>query len=200
MFDRLKQNKKNALVQFGDLEPILDELRKISNMKIEGAERHGDYTWSVPRNQQTVKGGGGGEQTTLVVDTSIFFAEITNSHGADATNYGGSTRYYRWKYEFREVIKSDQMGYNGVFGQPGTLTRTGTAYNLGEWINTFPSVNNSPILGNGVAFKQLIDNFPGMNIQPAPIGTIVLMRQTNPNTPALSEFWFQYENAIDGSC
>jgi len=111
----------------------------------------------------------------------LFPAQITGST-ADGDN--------RWSYTFKEVAKSG-TGYTDW-----TATDiSGNARNLVEVGNSATGVQ-----GNGVDVDG--EDFPeGFEIQPCPTGTYVLMYRMLPNVDEpVAEYWFGYENGIDGTC
>jgi len=113
--------------------------------------------------------------------TTGFWAKLTGS-SADGTN--------RWSYSFTEVYKTT-AGYGGWATLSGG--RTGTARNTIEDGNT-----GSGTLGNGVAVSNLDTDDYTFTLQPAPDDVIVRVREVDHG--GSTEYWFQYENGVDGSC
>ena len=115
-----------------------------------------------------------------------FWARLTSS-AADGTN--------RYKYAFSEVYKSS-AGYGGWAtlsgGRSGT-TSTDPARNTIEDGNS-----GSGTLGNGVAVSSLDTGDYTFTLQSAPDDVIVWVREVDQG--GTTEYWFQYENGIDGSC
>ena len=101
---------------------------------------------------------------------------------------------YRWTYAFVEVAKT-VAGYGGWT----TLTggRTGTAYNTIEDMNSASGVQ-----GNGVDRAHLDTAAYTFAIQPCPEGNVVWMRtiRFKVGEEAKVEYWFSYENGVDGEC
>jgi hypothetical protein len=106
---------------------------------------------------------------------------------------GGSTSAgpNKWTYNFTEVQKISG-GYSGFSAV--TNGRTGTAYNMAEYINSATGLQ-----GNGVVVENLA-TVPGeYTIQPCPPGTPVVM-QAITRTDGVTEYWFSHTNGIDGVC
>lgn len=116
---------------------------------------------------------------------SYFFARITASSGGSTDN--------QWNYTFAEVHRDAVAGYEGHW-YTRTGGKSGTAYNLTENMN-----QATGLCGNGVNATNLAADFPDFAIQPAPVDTIVVM-YTVTNAASEIEYWFQYENAVDGGC
>jgi len=110
-----------------------------------------------------------------------FWAQLTGS-SADGTN--------RWSYSFVEVYKAT-AGYGGWASLSGG--RSGTARNTIEDGNS-----GSGTLGNGVAVSNLDTDDYTFTLQPVPGDVIVWVREVNQG--GTTEYWFQYENGVDGSC
>jgi len=120
-----------------------------------------------------------------------FWATITAS-AADGAN--------RWKYAFSEVYKSS-AGYGGWAtlseGRSGT-TSTDPARNTIEDMNTGVDAH---IEGNGVDPANLDPAATGsdtFSIMPCTNGNIVRMYEVDRG--GNSEYWFSYENGVDGDC
>lgn len=104
----------------------------------------------------------------------------------------------RWKYDFVEVQKNT-AGYGGWTtksgGRTGSVAGGNPAYNRIEDRNT-----TSGLFGNGVSSTNLTGAY---SIMPAPAasadGVIVEMAQV-PLASGGIEYWFSYENAVDGRC
>ena len=110
-----------------------------------------------------------------------FWAKLTGS-SADGTN--------RWSYSFVEVYKAT-AGYGGWATKSGG--KSGTALNTIEDGNS-----GSGTLGNGVAVSSLDTGDYTFTLQPVPDDVIVWVREVDQG--GTTEYWFQYENGIDGSC
>jgi len=110
-----------------------------------------------------------------------FWAQLTGS-SADGTN--------RWSYSFTEVYKAI-AGYGGWATKSGG--RSGTARNSIEDGNS-----GSGTLGNGVAVSSLDTDDYTFTLQPAPDDVIVWVREVDQG--GTTEYWFRYENGVDGSC
>jgi hypothetical protein len=116
-----------------------------------------------------------------------FWAEIGASPAADGTN--------RFKYAWTEVYKSG-AGY----GNWSTLTggRSGTT-GTNPARNTIEDTNSgSGTLGNGVAVANLDTDDFTFTLSAAPSGAIVRMFEVVQGTSI--EYWFAYENGVDGTC
>ena len=116
---------------------------------------------------------------------SIFYAKITGS-SPDGAN--------RYKYTWVEVVKLTN-GYGGwVVRENGRVGTAGNGYyarNLVEDMNA-----ETGMLGNGVAVSSLVGTFA---LQPAPVDTIVQLMEVRTGEGS-TEYWFSYENGIDGEC
>jgi hypothetical protein len=93
----------------------------------------------------------------------------------------------RWVYTFVELEKTS-AGYNGWADK--TSGRTGNCYNLIEDQN-----GATGTYGNGVASVNLVGTF---TVKPCPTGTRIMLHAVDAGGTA--EYWFSYENAIDGEC
>jgi hypothetical protein len=120
-----------------------------------------------------------------------FWASISGN-ASDGTN--------RWKYAFSEVNKSSE-GYGGWAtlsgGRSGT-TSSGPARNSIEDMNTG---SDSHIEGNGVDPAHLDPAETGsdtFSLMPCTSGNIVRMHQVECGQSV--EYWFSYENGVDGDC
>jgi len=110
-----------------------------------------------------------------------FWAQLTGS-SADGTN--------RWSYSFVEVYKAT-AGYGGWATKSGG--KSGTARNTIEDGNSA-----SGTLGNGVAVSSLDTDDYTFTLQPVPDDRVVWIEEVDQGGTA--EYWFQYENGVDGSC
>ena len=129
------------------------------------------------------------------IESSIFPGKITGTTGV-ATN--------QWTYNITEQRKTAQ-GYGGWSDLNGG--RVVVARNTIENMNT-----GSGIEGNGVDHDGSAFTSTNFQMMPAPAGVIVFVHQINftpsdapplPTDPPLSpesEYWFEYENADDGTC
>jgi len=117
-----------------------------------------------------------------------FWAEITGN-ASDGTN--------RWKYAFSEVYKSSS-GYGGWAmlsgGRSGT-TSTNPARNTIEDMNTGADAH---VEGCGVDVDHLDTTDWTFEIMPCTTGNIVWMREVAQGES--TEYWFSYENGVDGEC
>lgn len=99
----------------------------------------------------------------------------------------------RWVYTATRVIKS-AAGYGGWTEPAGAPTVT--CRNAIEDLNAA-----SGIFGNGVNSSNLVGSF---TVRPVPAGAIVEVVAVpvtpESGTPPPAEWWFSYENAIDGAC
>ncbi len=108
-----------------------------------------------------------------------FVAKIT---GATAGNPN------QWSYSWTRQ-KLTTSGYTGWTDDE--QTGNANAYNLSEVMN-----DGAGLEGNGVDIDGA--DFPaGFELMPVPVGAFVWMRAVK---GALTEYWFQYENGIDGEC
>lgn len=123
-----------------------------------------------------------GLHLSLAIEGAQSFWAFVASPSRDGDNW-------RWSYTFTEV-KKNSTGYGGWTALTGG--RTGTAYNTIEDMN-----GESGLMGNGVNTDNLSDT--EMTVQPCPANTPVRMYlvTASDGTP---EYWFSYENAIDGTC
>jgi len=110
-----------------------------------------------------------------------FWAQLTGS-SADGTN--------RWSYSFTEVYKAT-AGYGGWATLSGG--KSGTARNTIEDGNS-----GSGTLGNGVAVSSLDTDDYTFTLQPVPDDRVVWVEEVDQG--GSTEYWFQYENGVDGSC
>lgn len=120
-------------------------------------------------------------------DDGSFWAEIDGYELEDAL---------KWKYSWHEVYK--QTAGNGLYafqflygGRSGTTTDNPAR-------NTIENCNSAGAggMGNGVAYPSLPGDFC---LQPCPGGVVVRMWAT-PVDSGGTEYWFQYENGVDGAC
>ena len=115
-----------------------------------------------------------------------FWAKITESV-ADATGN-------RWIYSWNEV-KKNLPGYGGwgVSGRSGASD----AYNSIENINS-----DVGMLGIGITSDELDSEDWLFDIVSAPNNVIVRMNEVAfiSDTEIITEYWFSYENSVDGSC
>lgn len=113
---------------------------------------------------------------------AAFPARIT-AWATDSTN--------RWTYSFVEVVKKT-AGYGGWSTRTGG--RTGTARNMFEDMN-----DGAGIEGNGINVDGT--DFPaGFKMQPVPAGTVVMVYRVLEASAGAQEFWFDFVNAVDGTC
>lgn len=142
-----------------------------------------------------------------------FLARIYDYGYADADIHTG-----RWRYGWNEMTKTaagyGELGVNPFDikkdGRSGTAV-TNCARNFIEVLNSTEGLQGNGINLDGVSIPA------GFDVQPVPIGTVVLMHEIDFNLeeetgevdakgnpikelkPYL-EYWFAYENAFDGSC
>ena len=115
---------------------------------------------------------------------TLFFAKITGAVEAGAG-------VNQWEYNWQKVVKS-AAGYGP--GGWALSSATGRAYNVCEYMNSTFGVQ-----GNGVDVDG--EDFPdGFSIQPCPTDNIVVMHSTLLSGSDYPEYWFAYENGIDGTC
>lgn len=118
----------------------------------------------------------------------VFLAMITG-HTAASSSSGCNQYLYSWV-----AVTKSGSGYDGTWTSTGTSGTTGSspAYNLCEVIN---SGTEPYTLGNGVFSDNLIGSY---SLRACPDGVVVLMK-TVPISGG-KEYWFQYENGVDGDC
>jgi len=113
------------------------------------------------------------------------FGRITSS--SQVSGYGGN----RYTYQFAQVEKTG-AGYGGWTNVQNGIS--GAAYNLIEDQNF-----TSGTLGNGVSISNLTTDKARFTLQPAPTGTRVMLMPVV-TTSGSTEYWFSYENGVDGGC
>lgn len=114
----------------------------------------------------------------------------------------------RWTYSWNEVIKT-QIGYGPAMlhsgdpwedscWMPKADGRAGAynAFNYVEAMNDGLLTEGNGINVDGTAFPALF------TIQPVPRGVIVLLDEIifSVGDKTYTEYWFSYENAVDGTC
>jgi len=114
-----------------------------------------------------------------------FWARVTGHAGAGEN---------RWSYDFEGVVKSIG-GYGGWTADPSLPSGTGSAYNTVEDMNS-----GSGTQGNGVDLANLDTPEYTFQVQPCPAGVVVWMRPVRFGSPETVEYWFTYENGVDGGC
>jgi len=137
------------------------------------------------------KGGGTETWIDLGCGSESFWAKI-DGNAADGTN--------RWKYAWTEVYKSS-AGYGGWAtlsgGRSGT-TSSGPARNTIEDMNTGADAH---VVGNGVDPANLDPAQTGSDtfeIMPCTTGNIVRIHEVLQGSNV--EYWFSYENGVNGDC
>jgi hypothetical protein len=109
-----------------------------------------------------------------------FWAKITGS-AADGTN--------RWKYAWQEVTPPTAGGYGTwVNGSRSGTTTTNPARNTVENYNS-----GSGLQGNGVDITNLSGT--SFTLKAVPSNAAIVRMYV-----ATGYYWFQYENAVDGTC
>ena len=98
-----------------------------------------------------------------------------------------------YAYPFTEGYQT-ATGYGNFATVSGGAS--GTARNLTEDPND--GASGTDILGNGVQFNHLATDDWTFELEPAPNGALVLMTETT--VAGVLQYWFQYENAVDGEC
>jgi len=165
----------------------------------------------VPFWTQRRKGG----RTEFLIDVTRdrFTARITASTKTNGTATAHATDpSTQWTYTFVEVEKTG-TGYSAMTGgTPRTWTdraggRTGTAYNLIEDINTriTHALGKTERMGNGVVLENLdydSDNTYEFAPRPVPDETPVEIEVVcfKVGDTEYEEYWFSYENGVDGEC
>jgi hypothetical protein len=118
---------------------------------------------------------------------------------------GSQTRFI---YSVREIrkSKSGQGSPNSVW-EDVPNGRAGSAYNVVESMN-----DKTGIMGNGVRFtgesgQQPVIKDTKLVMKPAPEGAVVFCTEltvprdeSDASSASKTEYWFQYENGIDGEC
>lgn len=116
---------------------------------------------------------------------SIFYAKITGS-SPDGDN--------RYKYTWVEVVKLTN-GYGGwVERENGRVGTEGNGYYARNLVEDMNAATGT--LGNGVDVSNLVGTFA---LKPAPVNTIVQLMAVRTGEGS-TEYWFSYENGIDGEC
>jgi len=118
---------------------------------------------------------GGGGRTVSFAGQTYLTGRITD-YASDGTN--------QWLYDF-EVVTKTGAGYGEDNWTPTGWT--GQARNRIEDMNALGG-----LWGNGVDAGNMVGTF---DIQPAPVGCLIdIRRERN------GEYWFSYENGVDGDC
>jgi len=130
---------------------------------------------------------------SLLMPEDGFWAKITGNADADDPVQN------RWHYSWEEVHKTT-AGYDGWAtvsdGRSGTTT-VDQAYNLVEDMNTAADDSSPTMQGNGVDVDG--EDFPeGFEVQPCATGVFVKIYEVSVSDTV--EYWFSYENGIDGTC
>ncbi len=126
----------------------------------------------------------------MLLDNDGIWAEITASAVAD------SPAQNRWTYSWKEKCKAT-AGYDGWSDVSGGMTGTNNAYNIIEDMNTASDASSPTVQGNGVDIDGT--DFPaGFAVKAAPDGVTVKLHMVSVGSTV--EYWFAYENAIDGTC
>ena len=105
----------------------------------------------------------------------------------------------QWQYEAYEVEKT-VGGYGGWTTVDGGVSST-LVYNSIEDTNTGVAGHTE---GNGVDPANLDTDFSSVEMKPCTVGNVVWVKPVKvPATEghaALTEYWFSYENGVDGEC
>ena len=133
---------------------------------------------------------GGGLEILIDVGEVEFWAEITGYEVAD------SPAQNRWNYSWSEVEKT-AAGYDGWLTLAGGRTGAYNGYNSIEEDNTGADTE-----GNGVNVSNLDTEDYTFTIQPAALSAVVRMHTVGflVGSAQYTEYWFSYENGVDGSC
>ncbi len=184
---KLPKLPDGAIVRGKDINKIIDVLANALQIHCgPGLEARfnssGQYISIIKHPADVLRGAqseeGSGEDTTS--SRTSFFAKIVN-YAVEGTN--------QWRYTCEQVVKRT-TAYTGWHGTNVHFE----AFNTCEHIN-----DGAGVEGNGVD----VDNpsFEGFSIQPAPVGSIVRVWAVLPSgSPQTTEYWFSYENGIDGEC
>lgn len=139
-------------------------------------------------------------------DMESFWAKITGSSAANGSGTGdGADPTTQWTYSFDEVYKT-AMGHGGWSVLAGARSGSNNAYNSIEDINTDKDDGDPPHLqGNGVVLEHLDYDGDGtyeFALRPVPDGAIVRMHAVRfmVDVTEHAEYWFGYENGVDGEC
>ena len=96
-----------------------------------------------------------------------------------------------WTYTFVRVHKTAMTGYEaGAFFEDWDTPVA--AWNMCEYMNSGVGVQ-----GNGVDVDNLTGTFA---LQPCPVGNIVRIDAYSVGTSGAVEYWFEYQNGVDGEC
>jgi len=177
---RLVHKERTAKVTGDDWNRLVDLLNSALQIKTgPGLESRynssGYYISLIKHPLDQIHANTGSEGTSSA--SMVFVGEIT------AYSSLGSNQ---WEYTLQRQRKADTTGYNPGSWQHDSSADARTAYNLSEYMNSDVGVQ-----GNGVDLANLPGSF---DIMPVPVGTLVLA------IAAKNEWWFQYENAVDGEC
>ena len=124
----------------------------------------------------------GGDGSGMLMD--MFVATISS-----ATAYVDNI----WNYTCTKVHKTGITGYEtgawfAVWDTPQP------AFNLIEFGNSGVGVQGNGVDIDGADFPETFA------LQPCPVGTLVMMYTIQLPLSAGIEYWFQYENGVDGTC
>ena len=147
--------------------------------------------------QPTRVSGTGGAGTTNGPAGAIVWAQPTasDSFWGQITGSTAGAIADQWTYTFSEVEKTT-AGYGGWTAKSGG--RTGDCYNSIEDMNTGVGGH---VEGNGVDIANLDPlglGSPGWAIMPCTTGNVVKI--TTVTVGETTEYWFSYENGVDGGC
>jgi len=156
-----------------DYEALLRVIRKVDNIHGTGISHYPDSIHFASANQVA------GSSTD----------EAVESHWMKIT--GATASGKRWQYSGK-IQKKTTAGYGGWVDDT-SFNEITTAYNMIENMN-----GATGLWGNGVTSTNLSGS---IDIKPAPTGAIVrvYLEIVSGATPT-REWWFQYENGIDGAC
>lgn len=117
--------------------------------------------------------------------TDSFWARITGNSPLGSN---------QWAYSFKRVHKN-LSGYDpGAWIADANQPDSPYAYNTLEMMNSDMGVQGNGVDISGEAFPETMD------IQPCPTGAIVRVWGVYVASLDQTEYWFQYENGIDGTC
>lgn len=183
---KLPKLPDGAIVRGKDINKIIDVLANALQIHCgPGLEARfnssGQYISIIKHPADVLRGAqseeGSGEDTTS--SRTSFFAKVVD-YAVEGTN--------QWRYTCEQVVKRT-TAYTGWHGTNVHFE----AFNTCEHIN-----DGAGVEGNGVD----VDNpsFEGFSIQPVPVGSIVRVWAVLTPGPPTTEYWFSYENGIDGEC
>lgn len=133
-----------------------------------------------------------GSITAISMGIVVDYTAVTTSGGPADMNL--AYLYLLQLVTFQPYDSANDHGYMGYWiPDPSAKYPAYYACNMSEF-KQIVLTETDQIAGNGVDVGRLHTDFPAQGLMPAPIGTPVLCWESN------GYWFFQYENAIDGSC